>query len=81
MGGFRGSSRVWVGGGASWVLLLIVEAPFVLSSLLCALCIDISVEDRGDFSGDSVHSLTFLWPREGYFLINMYTFGGMYSTG
>ena len=34
MGGFRGSSRVWVGGGASWVLLLIVEAPFVLSSLL-----------------------------------------------
>ena len=26
MGGFRGSSRVWVGGGASWVLLLIVEA-------------------------------------------------------
>ena len=61
MGGFRGSSRVWVGGGASWVLLLIVEAPFVLSSLLFALCIDISVEDRGDFSGDSVHSLTFLW--------------------
>ena len=61
VGGFRGCSRVGVGGGGSWVLLLSVEAPFVLSSLVFALCIDISVEDRGDFSGDSVHSLTFLW--------------------
>ena len=59
MGGFRGCTRVGVWDGGSWVLLLIVEAPFVLSSLLFALCIDISVEDRGDFSGDSVHSLTF----------------------
>ena len=68
MGGFEGCSRVWVGGGWSGVLLLMVEAPSVLSSLLFALCIDISVEDRGDFSGDSVHSLTF------YGVLSIYPF-------
>ena len=66
-GVFRGCSRVGVGGGGSWVVLLGVEVPFVLSSLLFALCIDISVEDRGDFSGDSVHSLTFLWYSLNFF--------------
>ena len=60
-GVFRGCSRVGVEDGGSWVLLLCVEAPFVLSSLLFALCVGISVEDRGDFSVDSVYSLTFLW--------------------
>ena len=47
VGGVRGCSRVGVGDGGSWVLLLSVEDPFVLSALLFALCIDISVEDRG----------------------------------
>ena len=61
MGGVRGYNRVGVGDDGSWVLLFSVEDPFVLSSILFALCIDISVEDRGDFSGDSVHSFTFLW--------------------
>ena len=62
MGGeVRGCSRVGNGDGGSWVLLLSVEDPFALSSFLFALCIDISVEDRGDFSGDSVYSFTFLW--------------------
>ena len=50
-----------MGIGDCWIPLLSVEGPFLLSSFLIALCIDISVEDRGDFSGDSVHSLIFLW--------------------
>ena len=48
----RGCGGVGDGDGGCWF-------PFVLFSFLFALCIDISVEDRGDFSGDSIHSLTF----------------------
>ena len=58
--GFGGFSRVGDGDGGSWVPLLSVEDPLALSSFLFALCIDISVEDGGDFSGDSVHSFTLL---------------------
>ena len=67
MGGVRVCSRVGVGDGGSWFLLLIVEDPFLLSSLRFALCIDSSVKDRGDFSGDSVHSLAFLWCSLNFF--------------
>ena len=48
-----------VGNGWRFVFLG-VEVHSVLFSFLFALCVDISVEDRGAFSGDRVLSVTFL---------------------
>ena len=61
VGGGDGSG-VWCGGGwGEWleIVFLAVGVPFVLVSFLFALCFDMSVEERGDFSGDSVLSLDF----------------------
>ena len=63
VGGGDGSG-VWCGGGwGEWleIVFLAVGVPFVLISFLFALCFDMSVEERGDFSGDSVLSLNFFW--------------------
>ena len=45
-----GGSLVWWGMG-EWleIVILAVGVPFVLVFLLFSLCIEISVEDRGDF--------------------------------
>ena len=55
--GVMGGGLVWWGMG-EWfeIVFLPVWVPIVLVCFLFAICIDISMEDRGDFSGDSVLS-------------------------
>ena len=55
-----GVGEVRMGGNGREFVFLGVGVPSVLFSFPIPLCIDISVEDRGDFSGDSFLSLTFL---------------------
>ena len=59
------------GGHSLGFVILGVGAHSALLSFLFALCIDISVEDGRDFSGDSALSLFFLVRYIYYMLIRL----------
>ena len=61
--------------GNGWRFVFLgVEVPPVLFSFLFALCVDISVEDRGAFSGDNVLSVTSLGCFLYYLITSLFGF-------